>query len=75
MSIYNYQVDYGNGYENAYPDSSMHDSSCNNPECQGCWDQDDYEVWFSAIEEYGDGIERARVLLGGMEIEERVFIK
>ncbi len=76
MSMYNYQIDYGNGYENAYPDSSLHDPTCNNPDCSGCWDMDDYEVWFNAIEEYGGGrIERARVLFGGQVLEERVFRK
>jgi hypothetical protein len=73
---FNYQVDYGDGagWQNAYPDSSLHDQSCNDPDCQGCWDHDDYEVWFQSIEDYDDGnIKRARVLFGNQVLEERDF--
>jgi hypothetical protein len=73
---YNYQVDYGDGYENAYPDSSLHDPSCSNPDCPGCWDMNDFEVWFESIEDHDDGrIEKARVLFGNQVLEERDFQK
>ena len=74
--IYNYQIDYGSGYENVYPDNSLHDPACKDSECHGCWDTNDYTIWLSYIDEYDDGrIERARVLFGSQVIEERVFKK
>ena len=76
MSTFNYQIDYGDGYENTYPDGyGLHDKNCNDPECSGCWNDDDYDAWFKYIEKYDGNIKRARVLFGGQVYEEKVFIE
>lgn len=70
--MYNYQIDYGGGYENVYPDGyGMHSINCNDSDCLGCWDQDDYEAWFDQCD--NGAVERARVLFGSQVLEERVF--
>lgn len=57
----NYQVNYGAGWENVYPDGyGMHESSCDDEECEGCWSPEsgDTEIWFNAI--FAQDAEEAR---------------
>lgn len=56
---YQYQIDWGGGYENVYPDFY---------EIEG---REDTEWWFEATKE--TGCLRARILFGGNEIEERTY--
>lgn len=59
---YQYQVDRGNGYENVYPDyyGVTPDQT------------EDTDAWFASVEAEGVA-ERARILFGGSEVEERIF--
>ena len=58
-----YQIDYGQGWKNAYPDGyAMHEPECIDEECEGCWSPEggDPDVWFRTVDEWGAAV-RARV--------------
>jgi hypothetical protein len=58
---YQYQIDYGAGYEDVYPEREV-----------AARQEEGAAAWLAAAEAEG-GARRARVLSGGRVIEERVF--
>ena len=58
---YQYQIDYGAGYEDVYPEREV-----------AARQEEGVAAWLAAVEAEG-GARRARVVSGGQVIEERVF--
>jgi hypothetical protein len=58
---YQYQIDYGAGYEDVHPELEV-----------AARQDEDAAAWLAAVEAEG-GARRARVISGGQVIEERVF--
>lgn len=58
---YQYQIDYGAGYEEVYLDATGTTNQAEDP-----------AAWLAAVEAEGRA-RRARVLLGGQDVAERVF--
>lgn len=61
MTNYQYQVDYGSGYEDVFPE---YDAAPNEEQLAA--------AWLATVEAEG-GANRARVLSGGQVVAERVF--
>ena len=61
MTNYQYQVDYGSGYEDVFPE---YDAASNQEQLAA--------AWLATVEAEGDA-HRARVLSGGQVVAERVF--
>lgn len=63
MMLYQYQVDYGNGYEDAFPEGQVVTRG----------GEENPTAWLASVEAEGTAY-RARVMMGSEVIEERSFV-